>query len=737
MARQRLRGAFATCAGGACASALALGIAVFGSGTPAAAQEKRPNVVMLMMDDVGWSDFGAYAGGGKALGHPTPNIDQLAKEGALFTSWYGQSSCTAGRSSFITGRIPIRSALSVVVAPGDENGLKAETPTIAEFFKKNGYTTYFSGKWHLGDKPEFYPIEHGFDEMKEFAAYYPGVYSYDDTSPNFHPWFPKYNEEYWKAYQEIVNLDEWEGVAGQPATKVARITYDYLADFDVRQADSAIAYIKEHADDPEPFFMDVNFMKMHNPTNPAEPFRGKSKLGNYSDSMLELDFNVGRVMDTIRAEAPDTIVIVSSDNGAWQDAWPDAGVTPFRGEKGSVFEGAFRVPGIMWAPGRIPAGQVLDQMMSHMDVWPTTAAMVGLTPPPTGAWVGDDGQPIYFDGIDNSAYVTGTVADLGTELVHLHRRRKPRRCARRHRRGPRQSRSEDRVEVCVDGQGHLARPGADPRRHRCALQSHHGPVREVRHDVQRCHVLSPRVVLAGQVFRPGQWLGPVADLSGADRVRQVDHRVSEHPPLPRRRLERPAAEPAGPVEPRARARSGQSAAHPGRRRLRPADRGVLPRPFRCSPGWPGPRPSSARAPRRSARDGSRSDRHQPKGATHEIDCRARRRHALRRACSGPGGSDLRRLLAHGQRQADGDDRRHRDADQRDGQRGAADRRRHPRKAGGGLQGQGRRPRHRRGQGLQVLRRITRDRRLPPVLSTAERDHMQGAFISSDVNWEIQ
>ena len=192
-----------------------------------------------MADDVGWSDFGAYAGGGKALGHPTPNIDRVAKEGVTFTSWYGQSSCTAGRSSFITGRIPIRTALSVVVAPGDENGLRKETPTIAEFFKKNGYQTYFSGKWHLGDKPEFYPIEHGFDEMKEFAAYYPGVYSYDDTSPNFHPWFPKYNQAYWKEYQDIVNLDEWEGVAGRPATKVARITYDYLATFDVRQADSA------------------------------------------------------------------------------------------------------------------------------------------------------------------------------------------------------------------------------------------------------------------------------------------------------------------------------------------------------------------------------------------------------------------------------------------------------------------------------------------------------------------
>jgi arylsulfatase A-like enzyme len=202
---------------------------------PASAQQqKRPNIVMLMTDDTGWNDFGAYSGGGAALGHPTPNIDRIAKEGALFTSWYGQASCTAGRSSFITGRIPIRSALSIVVAPGDENAIKKETPTIAEFFKKNGYSTYFSGKWHLGDKPESYPIEHGFDEMKEFAAYYPGVYTYSDTSRYFHPWFPSYNPEIAKAYFQVVNMFEWEGVAGQPAKKVAEISYDYLKTFDTR-----------------------------------------------------------------------------------------------------------------------------------------------------------------------------------------------------------------------------------------------------------------------------------------------------------------------------------------------------------------------------------------------------------------------------------------------------------------------------------------------------------------------
>src|SRR5262252_9547661 len=185
----------------------------------AAQQQKRPNVVMLMTDDTGWNDFGAYTGGGAALGHPTPNIDRIAKEGVRFTSWYGQASCTAGRASFMTGRIPIRSGLSVVVAPGDPNYLRPSVPTIAEFFKKSGYQTYYSGKWHLGDKPEAFPINHGFDEMKSFGAYYPGVYTYSYTNPWFHPWFPSFNKDYSDEYFKIVNMYEWEGVAGQPAKK--------------------------------------------------------------------------------------------------------------------------------------------------------------------------------------------------------------------------------------------------------------------------------------------------------------------------------------------------------------------------------------------------------------------------------------------------------------------------------------------------------------------------------------
>jgi hypothetical protein len=229
-----------------CGLALTLGAIAYAQ----TASAQRPNIVMLMTDDTGWNDLGAYSGGGLAQGHPTPNVDRMAKEGAVFTSWYGQASCTAGRASFMTGRIPIRSALSIVVAPGDENFLRKETPTIAEFFQGNGYSTYFSGKCHMGDKPEAYPTEHGFGEMKNFAAYYAGVYAYNDSS-------------------------------------------------------------------------------------------------KWSDSLMELDDDIGRIMDEIWTEAPNTIVILTADNGAW----PDAGATPFRGDKGSAFEGGRRVPAIVWWTG--------------------------------------------------------------------------------------------------------------------------------------------------------------------------------------------------------------------------------------------------------------------------------------------------------------------------------------------------------------------------------------------------
>jgi arylsulfatase A-like enzyme len=379
---------------------------------------RHPNVVVIMTDDVGWGDPNSY---GFDRGVKTPNLNRLAAEGVRFTSWYGQSSCTAGRASFMTGRIPIRSGLSVVVAPGDPNYLRPSVPTIAEFFKKNGYQTYYSGKWHLGDKPDAFPTNHGFDEMKHFLAYYAGVYAYTDTI--LHPTFPRDDAEFMKMYWGVVDDGEWEGKAGEsPRRIVEHFSYKDLATIDDEQAASAVDYIKSHSKDAKPFFMYVAFMKLHNPNNPAPEWKGKSHLSNYLDALMELDANTGKVVDAIKQVGIErnTIVLWTTDNGPWIDAYPDAGYTPFRAAKGSTFEGGFRVPAFLWAPGRLAGGIVDDDIIGHIDAWPTLAAMAGLTPPPHGAWKDNVGAPIFFDGIDQSnriAYLARPLNSASGEIA--------------------------------------------------------------------------------------------------------------------------------------------------------------------------------------------------------------------------------------------------------------------------------------------------------------------------------
>jgi arylsulfatase len=370
------------------------------------AAPKKPNIVVIMTDDVGWGDLGCY-GGGETRGAPTPNLDRMAAEGMRFTNYYGQASCTAGRASFITGRIPIRTGLSVVLAPGDLNGIRAEDPTVAEALKKLGYRTVEFGKWHLGDRPSTFPTAHGFDEMYDMLPYYAGVYAYDHLATQ--PDFPIHNKKFMAAWKEA-NLSEWSGKAGQaPQVTKKKIGYDDLATFDDNMRADAVKYIQGHAKDKNPFFMYLNFMKVHNPNVPSPRFKGKSPGGgNYLDSLMELDDNSGQVLQAIRDAgiAENTLVVWTTDNGAWLDAWPDAGYTPFRGMKGTSFEGGFRVPCIAWWPGHIKPGSVANEMMSHMDWWPTFVKLAGGTPP-THIWKDNRGKAIVFDGIENSDYLLG------------------------------------------------------------------------------------------------------------------------------------------------------------------------------------------------------------------------------------------------------------------------------------------------------------------------------------------
>ena len=260
--------------------------------------QRKPNIVMIMTDDVGWGDLGAY-GGGVMRGAPTPNLDRLAAEGMRFVNYYGQASCTAGRASFITGRIPIRTSLSAVLAPGDPNGLTKQTPTIAQYLKQAGYTSVQFGKWHVGDRPENFPTANGFDEMYDMLLYYAGVYAYDD--PTLHPNFPR-NDKAFMAIWDQVDLSQWDGKAGEAPTAVKKeFTYADLATGDDNMRAEAIDWLKAHAQDVDPFFMYLCFLKVHNPNNPSPRWKGKSPGGGtYLDALMELDDNSGQVVQAIR-----------------------------------------------------------------------------------------------------------------------------------------------------------------------------------------------------------------------------------------------------------------------------------------------------------------------------------------------------------------------------------------------------------------------------------------------------
>lgn len=363
---------------------------------------KKPNVILLVVDDMGWGD---PPWSGFDRGVEMPQLGSLAEEGMRFTNWYGEASCTPGRTAIQTGRIPMRSALTVALAPGDKNHLRKENRTIAEFYRDNGYQTYFSGKWHLGDVEESMPLNNGYETMEHFLAYYAGVYAY--TDPGLHPSFPRDNKKFMAAYNKVANDGEWRGTAGsKPVRTKEHFGYDDLQTIDRRQTDTMLAYLKAHANDKKPMFMSINFMKFHQPNNPSKEFAGKSKQGIYYDSMLEIDSYLGEIMGAIKKLGieKNTIVVFTTDNGPWVDAAPDAGYTPFRGAKGTPYEGGFRVPGVIWAPGFLEPNSEEHAMFSHQDIWPTTAGLAGLKAP-AGAWKDEEGNPIYFDGIDQSKYL--------------------------------------------------------------------------------------------------------------------------------------------------------------------------------------------------------------------------------------------------------------------------------------------------------------------------------------------
>ena len=377
---------------------------------PATAQEKKPNIILIMGDDHGYGDIGVY-GGGEGRGMPTPNLDRLANEGMQFWSFYAQPSCTPGRAAVQTGRIPNRSGMTTVAFQGQGGGLPAAEWTLASVLKTGGYKTFFTGKWHLGEADYALPNAQGYDEMRYAGLYHLNAYTYADPT-----WFPDMDPELRVMFEEVTK-GALSGNAGEPAKEDFKINGQYVDTpdkgvvgipfFDKYVEQASLDYLDRNASSAQPFFMSINFMKVHQPNMPAPEYIHKSlSKSKYADSVVELDSRIGHIMDKVRALGLDknTLVFYTTDNGAWQDVYPDAGYTPFRGTKGTVREGGNRVPAIAWMPGRIKPESKNHDIVGGLDLMATFASVAGVKLPDKDR----EGQPIIFDSYDMSPILFGT-----------------------------------------------------------------------------------------------------------------------------------------------------------------------------------------------------------------------------------------------------------------------------------------------------------------------------------------
>jgi arylsulfatase len=375
---------------------------------PSCAADK-PNIILIVSDDFGYGDAGVY-GGGPGRGMPTPALDRLADEGITFFSFYAQPSCTPGRAAMQTGRIPNRSGMTTVAFQGQGGGLPAAEWTLASVLKQAGYQTFFTGKWHLGEADYALPNAQGYDEMKYCGLYHLNAYTYGDPT-----WFPDMDPELRAMFNQVTK-GALSGKAGEKAVEEFKINGQYVNTpekgvvgipyFDEYVEKAAIEYLDKAAKSGKPFFMSVNFMKVHQPNMPHPDFIHKSiSKSKYADSIVENDSRIGRLVDKVRALGLDknTYIFWTTDNGAWQDVYPDAGYTPFRGTKGTVREGGNRVPAIAWGP-KVKAGSRNYEIVGGLDFMATFAALAGVKLPEKDR----EGQPIIFDSYDMSPVLFGT-----------------------------------------------------------------------------------------------------------------------------------------------------------------------------------------------------------------------------------------------------------------------------------------------------------------------------------------
>jgi arylsulfatase A-like enzyme len=343
----------------------------------------KPNILIIWGDDIGWYNISHNNRG--AMGYRTPNIDRIAREGIEFTDYYAQQSCTAGRAAFITGQNPIRTGLTKVGIPGAELGLQAEDPTIAELLKNHGYATGQFGKNHFGDRNEFLPTMHGFDE------FYGNLYHLNAEEEPEHPDYPKdpkFRERFgprgvlhsWATEEDDPTVDPRFGRVGKQKIKdTGPLTKKRMETIDDDVTERTIEFIKKaHADD-KPFFIWWNSTHMHFRTHIPEEAHGISGQGFYNDAMVLHDRAVGKLLDTLDelGIAEDTIVQYSTDNGPHYNSWPDAAITPWRSEKNSNWEGAYRVPCFVRWPGVFEAGKTINGIVTHQEWLPTLLAAAG------------------------------------------------------------------------------------------------------------------------------------------------------------------------------------------------------------------------------------------------------------------------------------------------------------------------------------------------------------------------
>jgi arylsulfatase A-like enzyme len=390
---------------------VAFAVALALTAVPADAAAKKPNILLIVSDDTGWGDLGPY-GGGEGRGMPTPNFDRMAADGMTFFSFYAQPSCTPGRAAIQTGRIPNRSGMTTVAFQGQGGGLPAAEWTLASVLKEGGYQTYFTGKWHLGEADYALPNAQGYDVMEHVFLYHLNAYTYGD--PN---WFPDMDPKL-RAMFDKVTKGSLSGKAGEKAKQDWKVNGEYVDTpekgvvgipfLDKYVEQSGLKFLEAAAKNPsKPFFININFMKNHQPNLPAPEFEHKSlSKSKYADAVVELDTRVGRIMDKLRKLGLDknTLVFYTVDNGAWQDVYPDAGYTPFRGTKGTDREGGNLVPTIAVWPGKIKPGLRNHDILGGLDLMATFASVAGVKLPEKDR----EGQPIIFDSYDMSPVLLGT-----------------------------------------------------------------------------------------------------------------------------------------------------------------------------------------------------------------------------------------------------------------------------------------------------------------------------------------